>query len=106
MKKERWDRLIMHLEKVEELTGEKLRETGRNSKDSCPIMSLSPDHDSNGGKYRYTRSNGGVFYRTPSCTYEIFDSEDGQWWKDLSQRTRYRVTKKVMAWIKNKKEEE
>ena len=79
---ERWDRLVMHLEKVEKLG--RLRTSPKGSSTDCPIHNFAPIDWG---------------YNILHPTYEIGDSA---WWVTLPEETKCKVTKRVQEWIKER----
>lgn len=99
---EKLDRLWMHLLKIEELTGRKLRKTSRYTLLDCPIENHTPGRDKEGKVFRHACFSGYLAYGT-SCSlykYEIYTFEDSEWWGGLNNEYRSAITKWVMKKLK------
>ena len=101
--KARWDRLAKHLEKVEERTGGKLKQTPRYSLTDCPIANFAPE------EYKHSTFWGvsgdgwlGYWSKTEALDIHIYEVKDSLWWIQLDNQTRQEVTKKVIEWIKER----
>ena len=105
----RFQRLTKHLEKVETLTGGKLRKTPRFTKVECPIENFAPGIDKAGKELRYALTNGDVYYGRELFTrrkYAIYSSNDSAWWYDLSPKEKYEYTNATIKWLKERPEGE
>jgi len=101
------DRLWMHLLKVEELTGGKLREEpdSPDSPSTCPIINFSPRKDKHG--YKPSNSLGGkLSYHSKNyqkeIAYKIHDGSDTNWWMNLTRETKEEITNWVIEKIKER----
>lgn len=107
------DRLWGHFLKLEELTGERLREKPRGKLTDCPILNFAPDKYRD-ESFKGVESGGAVIYGIVPCekvtfnilqlfyhpkyTFDIYEYLDSLWWGSLPIYQRRRITR----WVENK----
>lgn len=97
---ERWQKLIKHLEILEEAVGSKLRASPRYHGISCPICNFAPD--GHGSFKFYGASYSGIVHYSEK-DIKIYDFLDRAWWHSLSKQDKEETTERIIKWIAERK---
>jgi hypothetical protein len=96
------DRLMMHLRKVEEITGSKCIKSPRWEAGKCPICRFCPSTIM-GKFYFQSGTPTGLHYyggNGESKDIEIFSATDSAWWNSLSRPKQKEVTRYVIRQLR------
>ena len=99
---EREERLWKHLLKLERLTGMPLRKRPRSVWHVCPIENFAPNKDKTWSSFYNVEYSGYVHYTQPRKVYDIYESNDSDWWESLKIEDCRDITRRLIKRLKER----